>query len=152
MEAASMGRVLEEITVENLEDLYAVHLGLKTPDQVRKVAIPDALVDTGASMLSLPTSVIRQLGLKKVRDRPVRAASGPTTMGLYEVVRLTVQGRECKVEVLEVPDGTPALLGQIPLELLVFVVDPVRQKLVGNPAFNGEQMYELYTFLKPPAE
>lgn len=146
-----MGRVLSEITVENLEDLYAVRLGLKTPDQVRRVVIPDALVDTGASMLSLPANVIRQLGLRKVRDRTVRAASGLTTMGLYEVVQLTVQGRECKVEVLEVPDGTPALIGQIPLELLVFVVDPVQQKLVGNPVFNGEQMYELYSFFEPQA-
>jgi hypothetical protein len=30
------------------------------------------------------------------------------------------------------------------LELLDFVVDPVHQRLIGNPAHGGEQMIELY--------
>jgi hypothetical protein len=48
------------------------------------------------------------------------------------------------MDVLEVPDGLPVLIGQIPLEHLDFVVDLRNRKLIGNPAHGGEHMYELY--------
>ena len=57
---------------------------------------------------------------------------------------LTVQGRECPMDVAEVPDDCPVLIGQVPLELLDFVVDPANQRLIGNPAHGGEQMLEMY--------
>jgi len=46
------------------------------------------------------------------------------------------------MDVLEVPDGVPALVGQIPLICLDFVVDPRSQTLIGNPAHGGEQILE----------
>ncbi len=48
------------------------------------------------------------------------------------------------MDVMEVPDGVLALIGQIPLEHLDFVVDLRNQVLVGNPAHGGEHVYELY--------
>jgi hypothetical protein len=45
---------------------------------------------------------------------------------------------------LEVPDDVPVLIGQVPLELLDFVVDSTAQKLIGNPAHGGRQMAEMY--------
>ncbi|QDV38495.1 hypothetical protein [Tautonia plasticadhaerens] len=48
------------------------------------------------------------------------------------------------MDVLEVPDGTPALIGQLPLEHLDFVVDLRSRTLIGNPAHGGEHIYELY--------
>lgn len=51
--------------------------------------------------------------------------------------------RPCVVEVMEVPDSVPALIGQIPLEMLDLVVDPRGQRLIGNPAHNGEHVLEL---------
>ena len=46
---------------------------------------------------------------------------------------------------MEVPDDTPVLIGQLPLEQLDFVsLDPRGGSLIGNPAHGGEQMYELY--------
>ncbi len=144
METAVMGRVLVEARVENLEDLFDVRNGRKTPDQVRSVTIPDALVDTGASTLALPASLIRQLGLRKAYEKQARTATGTATVSVYDVARLTIQGRECNVDVLEVPDGNPVLIGQIPLEFMDFVVDLSGQKLIGNPRHGGEQMFELY--------
>jgi hypothetical protein len=63
---------------------------------------------------------------------------------MYDAVRLTIQGRECTVDVMEVPDNVPMLVGQIPLEFLDFVIDPRSQSLVGNPAHGGEHILELY--------
>ncbi len=144
METDTMGRVLVEAIIESLEDLWAVKKGLIKPDQVRRIVVPDALVDTGATMLSLPTRMIRQLGLSKSWTRQVTTSKGTTDADVYSSVRLTIKGRECPMDVLEVPDDVPVLIGQIPLEYLDFVVDPQSRTLIGNPAHGGEQMYEMY--------
>lgn len=143
-EPDAMGRVLTEATIENLKDLWAVELGVRPADQIRLVAVPDALVDNGATLLSLPTRLIKQLGLAKTSSKQVTSSSGPTTADLYEAVRLTIQGRSCTMDVLEVPDTVPVLIGQIPLEHLDLVVDLRSRTLIGNPAHGGEHVYELY--------
>jgi predicted aspartyl protease len=144
METATMGRVLTEATIENLKDLWAVEQGLRTADQARHVTVPDALVDTGATLLSLPAGLIRQLGLAQTSTKRITSSSGLTEAGLYEAVRLTIQGRSCTMDVLEVPDGVPVLIGQLPLDHLDLVVDLRTHQLIGNPAHGGEHMYELY--------
>ena len=65
-------------------------------------------------------------------------------MDVYDAVRFTIQGRDGTVDVMEVPDDVPVLVGQIPLELCDFVVDPKSQRLIGNPAHNGEWVMEMY--------
>jgi predicted aspartyl protease len=144
MGAEMMGRVLTEATIENLEDLWAVKRGLLPPEQVRRITVSDALVDTGATLLSLPTRLIRQLGLSPHRTRRVISSTGVTEATVYDVVRLTIQGRDCPVEVMEVPDEVPVLIGQLPLENLDLVVDLRGRCLTGNPAHGGEQMFEMY--------
>ena len=144
MGTATMGRVQVGLKVENVQDLWDVQRGMLTADKVRSVVIPDALVDTGASTLCLPAAVIRQLGLKKVKERTVRSATGTGVLSTYDVVQFTIMGREDKIQVLEVPDGTPALVGQLPLEMLCFVVDPVNQRLVGDPFTGGEHVLDLF--------
>ena len=139
-----MGRVTTEATILNLNDLLEAAQGKLADDQVRKVVVPNALVDTGAWSLSLPTSMIRQLGLIKLATKQVMTSKGPSTSDVYAVARLTIQGRDCSLDVTEVPDGVPVLIGQIPLELLDFVVDPKNQRLIGNPAHGGEHILEMY--------
>ena len=143
-EAKPMGRVLTEIKLENLKDLWEVEKGMRNDSDARRTVVLDALVDTGASTLSLPTSMIKKLGLEKVSRRRIRSATGAAEVDIYDAVRFTIQGRDGTVDVMEVPDGVPVLVGQIPLELLDFVVDPKRERLIGNPAHGGEWMLELY--------
>jgi predicted aspartyl protease len=111
---------------------------------VRSVEVDDALVDTGATLLSMPTRLIQQLGLSPVRVRKARTSAGSVAVQVYSAVRVTVQGRDCVTDVSEVPDDCPVLIGQVPLELLDFVVDPVGQRLIGNPAHGGEHMIDMY--------
>ena len=144
METGIMGRVLTEATLENLKDVWDVERGMRPADQARRVIVSDALVDTGATLLSIPTRLIHQLGLAQLGTRRVRSSAGPTQAGLYEAVRLTIMGRTCTMDVLEVPDDGPVLIGQIPLEHLDLVVDPRNQRLIGNPAHGGEHVYEMY--------
>ena len=101
MGAETMGRVLTEATIENLEDLWAVKRGLLPPEQVRRITVPDALVNAGATLLSLPTRLIRQLGLSPHRTRRVISSTGATEATVYDVVRLTIQDRDCPTEVID---------------------------------------------------
>jgi predicted aspartyl protease len=138
-----MGRVLTEATLENLEDLWAVKRGLLPPEQRRQITVTDALVDTGPTLLSLPTRLIQQLGLGKTASKHVISSVGPAQANVFEAVRLTIQGRSCTMDVMEVPDTVPVLIGQLPLEHLDLVVDLRSRALVGNPAHGGEHIYEL---------
>jgi predicted aspartyl protease len=144
MELSTMGKVQVTARIENLEDQYKVKLGLIGPDAVRRVEVTDALVDTGATILSMPGRLIRQLGLSPLRVRQARTSAGQVPVQIYGTVRLTIQGRDCPTDVSELPDDCPVRIGQIPLELLDFVVDPAGQKLIGNPEHGGEHILELY--------
>lgn len=140
-----MGKVIVLAKMENLSDIYHSATGAINPDQVRSMEVADALVDTGATTLSMPKRLIEQLGLKPLRRRRALTTVGETeVVQVYDAVRLTVQGRDCTVDVSEVSDKCPVLIGQIPLELLDFVVDPMGQRLIGNPAHGGEHMIEMY--------
>jgi predicted aspartyl protease len=144
LEVEPVGRVRTRVRVENLEDLFAARNGTIGDGQVRRIEIMEALVDTGSTMFSLPTRYIEQLGLKKSRERTVTTTNGIRTAGVYDAVRLTIMGRDCTVDVMEVPDNVPALVGQIPLEVLDLVVNPLAGTLMGNPAHGGEHVLELY--------
>ena len=139
-----MGRTTTEATIENLQDLWDAERGLIPDEQVRRVTVNDALADTGATLLSLPAGLIQKLGLKRHSSRRVTSSVGVVEAPMYDAVRLTIQGRDCTMDVMEVPDTVPVLIGQIPLEHLDFVVDPVGRRLIGNPAHGGEHMYELF--------
>jgi predicted aspartyl protease len=143
VEDQSMGRVTTRIRVENLEDLWKAKNQLITADQGRSIDIMNALVDTGAPTLSLPTRVIETLALSKVGERTVTTTTGISKANKYDAVRLTIMGRGCTADVLEVPDSVPALVGQVPLELLDLVVSPAAGKLTGNPDHGGEHVLEL---------
>jgi clan AA aspartic protease len=144
METGTMGRVTVRATIENAYDLRDAQRGLLSADSVRRLEVSDALVDTGATTLSVPKRLIEQLGLTPFRARWVRTSSGPRTVQVYGAARLTIEGRDCLLDVIEVSDDCPVLIGQVPLELLDFVIDPKMQCLIANPAHGGEQMYELY--------
>ncbi len=144
METRTMGKVIVTAKIQNLEDLFSVRRGALSPEQVRSIEVTDALVDTGATSLSMPRRLIAQLGLQPFRTRQARTATEPITLQIYEAVRLTVQGRECLSDVAEVADDCPVLIGQISLEGLDLVVDTASRRLIGNPEHGGEHILELY--------
>jgi predicted aspartyl protease len=139
-----MGKVLVRARIENVYDLHEAQLGVRSSDGVRRVDVADAFIDTGASTLSLPKRLVTELGLTLLRSRQARTSAGAVTLQIYGTVRLTVQGRDCTCDVVEKPDDCPVLIGQVPLELLDFVIDLGGQRLIGNPAHGGEHVIELY--------
>jgi predicted aspartyl protease len=137
-----MGKVIVKIRLTNLFDLGAQRRRLSNANP-RSVEV-DALVDTGATRLYLKPSVIHALGLEKVDTVLSQTTSGPTRRGVYEPVRLDLQGRYGNFDVVDIGEEIPNLLGQIPLEYLDFVVDSKNRKLISNPEHGDRQMSEEY--------
>jgi predicted aspartyl protease len=144
MEIITQGKVTVPARIENLQDAYEAESGTRPAGDVRTVEVPNALVDTGATMLSLPRRLIAQLGLKRTRSKTARTPAGIVEFGICGAVRLTVLGRDCVLEAAEIPDDCPVLIGQMPLEGLDFVVDPIGQRLIGNPEHGGKQMIDMF--------
>ena len=143
MEISTMGKVAVPAKIENLTDLWKVDEGILPADEVRSLEVSDAVVDTAATFLSMPRRMIATLGLRPFQTRSARTTAGVREVPIYGLVRLTIQGRQCRVDVAELPDDCPVLIGQLPLEQLDFIVDPVGQRLLGNPDHGGEQMLDL---------
>jgi len=144
MESATMGRVLVTARIENLQDVHLVRAGHLKSNEIRAVEVHNALVDTGMTGLGIPTRLIQELGLTRMRTRIGLTTAGHREHGIYSGVHLVIQDRDCIIDVTEVPDACPVLIGQVPLELLDFIVDPGRQQLIGNPEHGGEHMIEMY--------
>lgn len=58
--------------------------------------------------------------------------------------RVTIQDRYCSADIAELPSGSPVLIGQVPLEVMDFVVDPKGQHIIGNPAHGGKWMLDMF--------
>jgi predicted aspartyl protease len=138
MGTPTMGKVLVTAKIENLGDLYNVEQGLLPNDQVRRIEVADAVIDTGATTLLLPKRMINALGLEPLRTRHSRGLGGEFILPVYGTVRLTIQGRDCPLDVGAIGDEYPVLVGQIPLEALDWVVDTKGRRLIGNPDHGGE--------------
>ena len=124
------------IELENLKDLYAVELGVIDPKDVRKLTIEDALVDTGATGLCLPKSLVEHLGLTPLRNIHVQTANGPAERTFYSEVKYTVLERSHSIQVTDLPEDAPVFVGHMILEALDLCVD-MRKGLIHNPAHGG---------------
>ena len=136
-----MGKVIEKITVQNWGDLELIAAGARKKSP--RTATTEALVDTGAGLFYLKTSLIKKLGL-----RPIDTVRSRTMSNLLEErrvcspVELRIAGRTGVFPVVEVPDALPNLIGQIPLEALDLVVDSRRHRVVPNPEHPEGPLYD----------
>ena len=147
-----MAKVLVTAKIENLYDVERAAQGVIPADDVRSVEVPDALVDTGAMGLLMPKRIVAQLGLRQYRTRQSRGIGGTVALPMYSAVRLTIQGRDCVIDVGEIGDDLPVCIGVIPLEAMDWVVDPQQQRLVGNPAHGGQDIMDVFCSRAPQLE
>jgi hypothetical protein len=141
---APMEKVIGTATVENVFDWLKVKQGLLSAASVRRIEVNDAVVNTRATTVALPSRYVAQLGLHSRRTCQARTDAGPVMLRVFEAVRLIVQGRDWTGDVVEVPDDNPVQIGRIALAGLDLVLDSINQRLIGNPAHGGEPIIELY--------
>lgn len=143
-ETTEMGRVLVTAKIENLDDLYQHRRGEIADEAIRRIVVKDALIDSGATRLALPSRLVSELGLEERRVAKTMTAGGPTTVRLFGAVQLTVNGRDCLIDVTELSNDCPVLIGQVPLELMDWVIDMRNHQLIPNPAHDGDWVQEMY--------
>lgn len=124
-----MGKVLTTITITNEFERRLAGSGMISDDEVRSITLNNVLVDTGATLLCLPSYLIEQLGLEIVREVDVATATGISTAKIFGGVRITLCGREGTFDCLELPGGQETLIGVIPLEALGLEPDLQNQQL-----------------------
>ena len=126
-----------KIELANRKDQFLADAGVIKPEDIRRVTVEDAVVDTGATGLSLPKPLIEQLGLIPVRSRMAQTTNGIVTRTVYSEVRYTVLEREGTMEVADLPAGLPVLVGHMVLEYLDLCLD-IRKGLIYNPDHDDE--------------
>lgn len=138
-----MGQVKVRLVLSNFEDEGMARRGLIKRDAIRRAEV-DALVDTGATRLVLPGTIARQLGLRVLGRVSVRYADDRTAArDRVGIVVVKLMGRTAEVDAVVEPRKAYALLGQVPLEMLDFHVDPLGQRLIPNPDFPDLPLSEM---------
>ncbi len=124
-----MGQIKTTLTVFNHADEIRAKDGTISPEQIRSVKLDDVLVDTGATVLCLPSAVIQQLGLNPVREVAVSTANGYSRTQVFEDAKIALLGRAGTFECVELPGGERPLLGVVPLEAMGIELDLQKQEL-----------------------
>jgi predicted aspartyl protease len=129
-EERQRGRFSVDVELANNGDREYAERGDLPPEQVRRVKVR-GVVDTGATMMVVPEAVVRALGLKVKGTTKVRYANGQTAeRPIARNISLSYGGRESVFDAVVEPARTSALIGAIVLEVLDFIVDCGRQRLV----------------------
>jgi predicted aspartyl protease len=125
-----MGRFSVEIEVANNDDLALVRRGALPKAQVRRRRIL-AVVDSGATKLVLPASLVKDLGLPRGDKIRVRYADGRTAQRRgAEAAYVELLGRHGTFTAVVEPKRKTALLGAIVLEDLDLLVDCPNERVV----------------------
>ena len=129
-----MGAVHADIELINVRDAIRAEEGLIREDQIRKASVR-ALVDTGATVLVIPDSLRRSLGLRTVARRPVVTADGAVQeCDVVGPVEVRFGDRDMTGRAIVMPGEVEILFGQVQMEEMDLLVDPLGQKLIPNPA------------------
>jgi predicted aspartyl protease len=125
-----MGRFSVDIEVANNADLILVQLGMLSPDKVRRVTAK-GLVDSGATLVVLPESLVQQLGLLPAGNLSVTYADDrQATRQRVGNFTIKVLGRESVFDGWVEPNRKEVLIGAVVLEVLDLLIDCKNQQLV----------------------
>ena len=94
-----------------------------------------AMVDTGASYLSLPRAVLQRLGYRSLDTQRVIFATGQSAVWHVTEVKVRLEGRERTVIAFLADDAAPTLVGAQTLESFGLGVDPLARRLIPVDAY-----------------
>jgi predicted aspartyl protease len=111
--------------------LFRIHVVAKNPkDEARATDKIEVLVDTGAELTWLPSTLLRSVGIETRRRRTFTTATGISVERSVGYAVLEAEEHETIDEVVFGEPGDLALLGVRTLEGFGVVVDPLGHRLV----------------------
>ena len=128
-----MGEVRAKLVLENQGDRVLAEAGHLDSARVRRVEL-DALADTGAVMTLLPQEVVGALGLPldgKIIVTPANDDKIELTRARF--LSLTLGDRQMDTDCLVGPPQCEPLVGQLVLERLDLIVDPIKHVVSPRP-------------------
>ena len=132
-----MAKIIQKVKLTNSFYLFAAEKGWIKKKDIKSLVI-NMWVDSGAAMVCLPSRMISELGLEKKSEKQIATTSGYVLSSLYSPVTISILDREIELNIMEIPDGVPPLLGSIALEAMNLVVNPRKQIVESNPQQNGK--------------
>lgn len=90
----------------------------------------EATVDTGAFYTTLPTSLLRQLGVEPMDRRRFLVGDGRRVQMDIGEARVTINGKSVSTIVAFGEEDSPPVLGAYTLEGFALAVDPVEERLI----------------------
>ena len=123
-----MGTFSVKVTLRNWQNRFLPE------DQRGEEVVCDAIVDSGAMELALPTEIVKRLKLELLENTSIRTYNNAWQQRrMVGIVELDVKGRKCHTRAAELAEGAEPVLGWRPLAEMDWHIDPVVQELVPNP-------------------
>ncbi len=128
-----MGLVYAEIDLISVDDMVLARRGFLDKDKIKQVRV-NALVDSGAYMLSINETIRAQLDLPFIQKQfGTLADETLIEVDVVGPVEVQFENRSTTVRAIVLPGDAEILLGSIPMEDMDVLIDPRAQKLVVNP-------------------
>jgi clan AA aspartic protease len=129
-----MGHVYASIELVNATDLELVRRGQMDKDEIRRIRV-EAMVDTGAFYMVINEHIQEILQLPVIGKKRVALANGqPLECDHVFPIEIRFENRVAHCDAVVLPGDAEPLLGALPLEQMDVLIDPVRQRLIVNPA------------------
>ena len=128
-----MGEIKVKIRLENAGDLFLKEKGKLGKQKVRAVDT-EAVVDTGAVMMLLPQDLTEALGLDLAGKMIVTLADETKKeLAVARRIAVTIAGRQWETDCLVGPPNCEPLIGQLILERLDLILDPLKCTVTPRP-------------------
>ena len=128
-----MGEINVRVELANALEQEMAKRGLFEVDDVAKLEL-EMLVDTGTVLILLPQEVIEKLRLPEGEKTVVVFADDrKTELTSYHGLMVRIGERTGYFECLAGPPNCEGLIGQIVLERLDLIIDPLKRQLLPRP-------------------
>ena len=128
-----MRLIYADIELINGDDLVLARKNIIGAEEIKRMHV-NMLVDTGSVYMCINETVKEQLQLSVLEKRKAQLADGTVVeFDIVGPIEVRFKNRRCMVDAMVMPGDNELLLGDIPLEDMDVLIDPVRRELIVNP-------------------
>jgi len=138
-----VAKIKVNITITSYDRFRDDQEGKKDDKKVKSISLADIRVDIGSTLTALSSKLIKRLGLKPRQRIDVITPLGIQETSLYGPVLLEIKGRTVCQDIIElVRPGLDAVVGQMTIDQMDFLIDPSKAGLSPNYEHNDQWVLE----------